>query len=196
MKFIIAAGFCFFAAIASAQQTLFDSVNRQREVINQKGMVVLGSWALLNIGSGIIGQRQTTGEQQHFHRMNIFWGGVNLILAGIGYFGSNQNSTMSQRESFKKQATAEKLFLLNTALDLGYIAFGLYTRERGNRFTGAKKERLHGTGRSLLVQGGFLAVFDGVMYLLHSKNGFRLQHSLSPFTFGRAENGIGVLYRF
>jgi hypothetical protein len=49
-------------------------------------MIVLGSWALLNIGSGIIGQGQTAAEQQHFYRMNTIWGGVNLLLAVSAIF--------------------------------------------------------------------------------------------------------------
>jgi hypothetical protein len=159
-------------------------------------MIVLGSWALLNIGSGIIGQGQTAAEQQHFYRMNTIWGGVNLVLAGISYFSSKRGAVASQRGTFQKQATTEKLFLFNTALDLGYVAFGLYTRERGNRFTGERKDRLSGTGKSLLVQGGFLAFFDGVLYLLHTKNGSRLRQSLSGLTIGQSANGVGILYRF
>ena len=40
----------------TAQKALIDSVNRKRTQINISAMAVLGSWALVNVGSGLVVQ--------------------------------------------------------------------------------------------------------------------------------------------
>ena len=185
--------FCF---VASAQSTLHDSVNQKRGQTNRTGMAVLGSWAVLNIGSGLIGQANTSGRQRQFYKTNIIWGGVNLLLAGVGYLREKKEGQSSLSETFQKQFDTEKLFLFNTALDLGYAAFGLYLRERGNKFTGNKQDRLKGTGDSFLAQGGFLFLFDGIMYIVHTRNGARLYPELQSLSLGPTENGYGLVFRF
>lgn len=184
-----------FSLPGAGQHTLFDSVNRTQTQINRTGMVVLGSWALFNIGSGVVGQANTLGRQRQFFKTNIIWGGVNLLLAGVGYI-REKNQQHSPAKTFHNQSVTEKLFLFNTALDLGYMVFGLYLRERANGFTGDKQERLLGTGDSFLLQGGFLFFFDGIMYIMHAKNGSRLFSPLNNLSINRTENGLGLLYRF
>jgi hypothetical protein len=181
---------------SSAQTFVYDTVNQSRNGINRTGLAVLGSWGVANIGAGIIGQSNTVGRQKRFYKTNMIWGGVNLLLAGVGYFRDRGEHRYTISETFKKQSGTEKLFLFNTALDLGYMAFGLYLRERGDRFIGEKRERLAGTGDSFLIQGGFLALFDGIMYIVHAKNGARLYQALPGVSFGPAENGYGLVYRF
>ncbi len=188
--------FFFFAIAAEAQTVPFDSVAYQRATINRQGMKVLAGWALLNIASGLAGQRRTAGEQQYFHQMNAIWGSVNLALAGIGYFAGRRVAPDGADGLWQKQVLVEKIFLFNTALDLSYMAYGLYTRERGFRFTGEKRDRLRGFGKALLMQGGFLAVFDGVMYWLHTKNGTRLRKRLPDFAMEATGGGAGLVFRF
>jgi hypothetical protein len=181
---------------APAQMSTDDSVNRKRAEIGRAGMAVLGSWALLNIGSGLVAKGNSNGRQKQFYKTNVIWGGVNLLLAGVGYLRERGEHSYIISETFRKQAGTEKLFLFNTALDLGYVAFGLYLRERGNRFVGAKRERLLGTGDSFLVQGGFLFLFDGIMYTVHTLNGARLYPALKKISFFPSKNGCGLVYRF
>ena len=196
MKLLFLCATFTVCTFASAQIPDAEIVSRQRHTINRSGLTVLGSWAVLNIGTGFIGQANTSGVQKHFHKTNIVWGGANLLLAGIGFFSERSPSAETLTETYRKQINTEKLFLFNTALDLGYMVFGLYTRERAARFTGAKRDRLTGTGNSFLVQGGFLAIFDGVMYLLHSKNCTHLFQLLQNLSFSPNENGTGLVYRF
>lgn len=183
-------------AQAMAQVSLYDSVNRKREKINKTSTLILGGWAFINVGTGIIAQSNTTGELKQFYRANAISGGVNLALAGIGLLRNRHEKTNTVSETFKKQEKLEKFFLFNVALDLGYVAYGLYTKERSYRYSGKKRERLAGTGNSILFQSGVLTLFDGIVYLLHTKNGNRLEQKLQNLSFTAGENGLGLAYRF
>lgn len=198
MRIVVACSLLFLMSRASAQVNLYDQVNEKRERIARSGTVVLGGWALANLGSGLIGQANSTGARQQFYRSNTIWGGVNLAIAGVGYISSRRKKiqSLSAAESFKKQGNIEKLFLFNAGLDLAYVAYGFYRKERALRYTGEKKDRLTGAGNSLLLQGGFLTLFDGVLYFLHQKNGRRLMPKLENLSLSAGNNGIGLTYHF
>ncbi len=187
-----------FGMHATAQSSLFDSVNRKRYAIAKTGFKVLGSWAALNIGAGLVGQKNSSGEQKQFYRANTIAGLVDMAFAGIGYFASKRMAAKPHDavETFKKQALAEKVFLFSVGLDIGAIAYGLYTKERANRFVGEKRTWLKGAGNALVLHGAFLIAFDGILYLLQAKNGARLHQKLHNLSLQTNENGFGVHYRF
>jgi hypothetical protein len=182
---------------AAAQVSVFDSVNSKRYALLKSGTVVLGTWAASNIVGGIIGQSRSIGEQKQFFKATTIAGLVNMAFAGIGYFSARKmtGTPHSEEETFRKQANTEKLFLFSIGIDIAGIGFGLYSREKANRYTGEKRDRLKGAGNALVLQGTFLAVFDGVLYLLQAKNGSRLQVSLQNLSFHVNEQGIGLAYR-
>ena len=100
------------------------------------------------------------------------------------------SAEMDAASLFKECNTMGKVFLFNTGLDVGYMAFGAYLLERGKRLTNI---RYQGFGQSLMLQGAFLFAFDLVMYAAvnsHSKEIFD-GLSLMPST-----NGIGLALRF
>jgi hypothetical protein len=113
---------------------------------------------------------------------------VNLSLAGFGLYGAFRadpaefNASASVREHYNLQ----KLLLLNAGLDVAYMAGGLYLIERAKN-SESNADLLNGFGRSVIMQGGFLLLFDAVLYLIHQSNGRRLHRILSGATFtGRA----------
>ena len=56
-------------------------------------------------------------------------------------------------------------------LDFGYIAAGLYLRQKGFEGTNLHmSNQFRGYGTSIIIQGGFLLLMDGAMILLHSRN--------------------------
>lgn len=181
-----------------AQSTIYDSVNKKRYQIAETGFTVLGSWAVMNIGAGLIGYQNTTGERKQFYKANVIGGLINLTFAGVGYFTTRKmaNKPHSVAETFKKQASAEKLFLFSVGLDLGAITAGFYTKERAARFTGEKRVWVKGAGNALILQGAFLTLFDGVMYLLQAKNGSRLNKTLQNLDLGTTKNGTGFVLHF
>jgi hypothetical protein len=139
--------------------------NQIRLDYNQKGMVILGSWAVGNMVWGGIGASQNSGEIKAFHQMNLYWNSVNLLIAGFGYWQATMETPGTDFwATMEVQHGIEKVLLFNGALDLAYITGGLYMRERGLR---KGNDRLIGFGKSIILQGAFLMAFDGVMYGFH-----------------------------
>lgn len=135
--------------------------------IQKSGMIVLGSWAVLNIFSGTAGHFLSEGRQKYFHQMNAGWGAVNLAIAGFSYASLSGIDPIAAdlNNALRQAINLDKILLLNAGLDLGYIAAGAWLNERGLK---KNSERLRGYGTSLMIQGGFLLVFDAVLYTLHS----------------------------
>jgi hypothetical protein len=190
--------YLLFSSNATAQTSLVDSIKYQQVNITRSSSLVLSGWGTLSLGSGLIAASQTSGEAYHFHRTNAIFGGVNLLLGQLGYWTNRRKPTGSPGlpKLFREQEKLEKLFLFNTALDLVYVGAGVFLIDKGNNKTGPDRDQLRGTGRSFLVQGGFLLLFDGVLYLLHNRNGNRLNAFLDRLAFSPAPGGVGLVYCF
>lgn len=153
---------CTLSIPALAQNSAaLECFNSTRLEYNRQGMWILGSWALLNLLVGTIRGFQTRGQVQAFYQMNAYWNLVNLGIAGYGYWQAIQISMgINFWEVLVAQQQIEKVLLFNAALDLGYMAFGFFLIEKGLRL---KKERWIGFGKSILLQGVFLLLFDGIL---------------------------------
>lgn len=129
------------------------------------GMFILGGWALGNIALGAYGWAQYTGQQKYFNQMNLFWNTVNLTIAGIALYNNYHTdiSLLNAEQIMSKHLQTEKILLVNSFLDAGYIGTGFLLRH----FSGRSEKRsnlLKGYGNSLLLQGGFLLIFDVCLY--------------------------------
>lgn len=146
-------------------QTDYNTFCRQSIRSNNAGMLVLGGWAVANIASGAYGWSQYSNERKYFNQMNLFWNVVNLSIASIALYNNYHLDcyALSSEEIFDSQARTEKILLINSALDLGYIGTGFLLRHLS--INSAKKgSLLKGYGNSLLLQGSFLLVFDLMLY--------------------------------
>ncbi len=161
--------------------------NAEAVRLNRVAMGVLFGWAVLNIGTGVAGHFASEGETRAFFQANAAWNVVNLAIAGFGYHGqaTADPASWDLARSLAEGQKMERLLLLNTGLDVGYMAFGAFLWERGLR---KDSERLRGWGKSLLVQGGFLFVFDGVLWFLNSRLDGALTARLVP-----APGGVGLM---
>ena len=152
-----------------AQNTTFDAQNYAQKSydLQKNGMIVLGTWATLNLISGSTGYFLSAKNTKYFHQMNAGWNIVNLGIAGFALYnlGQSDASLMGYSESLSELRNLDKILLFNAGLDFGYMAAGAWLWERGLR---KGSERLEGYGKSLILQGGFLLAFDLVLYLLHS----------------------------
>jgi MFS family permease len=146
-----------------------EEINTARNRTTRTGMMVLGGWAIANIISAPIGSSLTTGPDRYFHQMNGYWNLINLGLAVPGFINTLKYDpkAISLTESLAEQADMEKLLLFNAGLDIGYVLGGLYLLERSRR--GEKRADLYkGFGRSIMLQGTFLFLFDlSFYYFLH-----------------------------
>ncbi|MBN3519549.1 hypothetical protein JYB62_05995 [Algoriphagus lutimaris] len=139
--------------------------NETRTQYNESGMIILGAWALGNMVWVGIGASSTSGQTKAFHQMNLYWNSVNLIIAGIGYWQATREIPSTDLlETMKSQASIEKILLVNAALDIAYMAGGLYLKERGLRLS---KDKFVGFGKSIILQGAFLFTFDALLYTFH-----------------------------
>lgn len=189
----------FLFLSADAQLHFNDSIAYSRNRTTEKAMIVLGSWAALNIASGFIIAGQTQGEAKYFWRMNAYWNLVNGGLAVMGYIGARK--AMARKYDLagneKAQLSMEKLYAFNLGLDLAYITGGFFLREKGSNTSNLKsQDQLKGYGTSIIVQGGFLLLMDGVMIMLHHKNSIRLNNKLKNLETGIGPEGLGLTYTF
>ena len=164
--------------------------------INNGGMMVLGGWAVANLVTGAAGWSRSSGSGKYFHQMNFFWNTVNLSIAGLALY-SNLTSDYASWDTdliLDKQLKTQRLFLINAGLDIGYMGAGLLLRNLSPKYP-RNQERLLGYGNSVLVQGGFLFVFDLVMYGIQRSHRLEFldQISLVPM---QDAYGIALLMNF
>ncbi len=151
--------------------------------INNIGMAVLGSWALANISIGAYGWSQNSGQQSYFHQMNLFWNTVNLSIAGIALYNNltSEYAQLTGPELMDKQLKFQRLYLINAALDVAYVAGGGFLHYLAPKYP-QNESRLRGYGNSVILQGTFLLVFDLIMFGLQRshRTDFLQQISLAP----------------
>ncbi len=179
--------FVLFLSVPVFSQDAYSNYYSRSLKINNTGMVVLGSWAILNISTGAYGWSRYTGQSKYFHQMNLFWNVVNLSIAGIALYGNAHTdySMWEQGMFLEKHLKTQNLFLINAGLDIGYMGGGLLLRHLSERYPN-NSDRLKGYGNSVILQGAFLFVFDLVMYGLqrNHRGQFLDQLSLLPMNDG------------
>ena len=158
--------FTVYTAVAMAQDGQ-KSFAEGSMAINNRGMYVLGGWAVTNIAAGAYGWASFDGQSRYFSQMNLFWNVINLSIAGIALFSnlSTDFSLTGSEEMLTKHLKTEKIFLINSALDVGYMGAGFLMRHLSAN-TEKRGEMLKGYGNSVILQGGFLLVFDMLMYFI------------------------------
>ena len=163
--------FCWFLAIGLHAQNDTLSFYQQTQKVNNRGMMVLGSWAIANMTVGAFGMKSNTGEDKYFHQMNLLWNTVNASIASYALISGLTEDVLaySQNELFAKHEGLEKILLINAGLDALYIGAGAWMVKHSQSVT--KRQALwKGYGRSVMLQGGFLLVFDLILYgIQHSR---------------------------
>jgi len=152
-------------------QNELDLFNKERFKKNNRLMLTLGGWSILNLSTGAIGSFTTEGTSSHFHQMNVLWNTVNFSLAagGLLRYRSDKKKVFNLSETIKEQHKTEKIFLVNSALDISYIGAGAFLNYRSSLgLENAAMQR--GFGNSLIMQGAFLLFFDVVAFYIHKKN--------------------------
>ncbi len=192
---------CFLIPLHSSAQDTFSlpQYNADRVRYTQNAMVALGAWSVVNISVGLIAGGSANGQTQYFHQMNAIWNTANLGIAILGYTHARHaaDSSHNWQQSLDAQHRIEKIYLLNGALDLTYIAAGLYIRSRGDLTLNSKKsDRLHGYGNSIMFQGGFLLLYDVVNYAIHYKHGHALFRKFNGMQLSMAPNAVSMRYTF
>jgi hypothetical protein len=169
---------------------------KERVAISKKSMLVLGGWSAVNIIGSSFGTNTSNREMRYFHQMNIMWNGINLAIAGLGYWGVTKEKINNPTllGVLQHQNRTEKTYIFNTALDLAYVAGGFYMKERSRSQKDPSK--LEGYGNSIILQGGFLFLYDAVNYAIHRKHGKQLDKMIDKLSVGGGPGNISLAYTF
>jgi hypothetical protein len=194
-RILLCFAFTTLLAISGLQAQDLLSFNQSRLEKQRVSMLILGSWAVGNIAIGTALGSQKSGEEQYFHYMNAGWNLVNIGLATAGYFTAIKTdpAALDLYSSIQEQHRIQKIFLFNAGLDVGYMAGGLYLMERARR-TENKPERLRGFGKSIILQGAFLFVFDLGAYWVQAKGNEQIAPLLEGLSFSGQSIGWTILF--
>ncbi len=159
----------FFAITLVGQTAPFSEwqkLEAQNRNIDKNAMYILGSWALLNMAYSGVSLNNSEGITKSYHQMNLGWNAVNVTLAGFAIFRVATQPT-DVASIIDNHYGVQKIFLLNTGLDVAYMLGGAYLIERGKNSTD-KADQLNGFGKSVIVNGAFLFALDLTTYLIHN----------------------------
>lgn len=147
----------------------------RRKKVQLAGSISLLTWSVANLGVGAGGWALAEDPRwRAFHRANLLWNTVNVAIAIPSVLGAAREdpgewSLGSLMDEDRKLLLA---YGVNTGLDVGYVFAGAFLHEYGRRID---NDDLVGTGWSLMVQGGYLFVYDLVMWLTHAKGAKKLR---------------------
>jgi len=172
----------------------FTDFSKQKNDLDKKLMLTLTSWSAANVLTSGIGWATTEkGEANYFHQMNVIWGAINIGLALPGYFKAKNaipNTTLSA--NLRQQMQTEQVFLFNTGLDIAYVMAGFLLKSEG-KHKANKQAQFNGFGNGLLLQGGFLFLFDLSAYLIHHRHGAELNPMIDRLSIN--PSGFGLQWR-
>ncbi len=176
---------------AFGQTNPLDAYLEKEAKLEKRSMIALTAWGGLNLVSGAIGWRTSTGESSYFHQMNASWG---IINAGIGtaaflIHGKKPSSIQTALEFSHK---TEKILYLNTGLDVAYVTAGFLFKS-ASKNNPENAMRFQGFGNSLLMQGGFLLLFDITQLILHTRHRKLNKESLWN-NLSMSDSGLGLKY--
>lgn len=189
--------FSLLVADLEAQDTLFiKKVAHQTHRLSKQGMVFLTSWASVNILSGSAVFISNSYEEKCFYAMNSGWGVVNLAIALPSLLSQPKTYSDITKLSENLRKT-EKVFLLNAGLDVLYITAGIAAIEYSKQQKSIKeKEMFSGFGKSVVIQGATLLVFDGIMFQLNKNLRKKSALRNPPAQVFITPNRLHFIYRF
>lgn len=123
----------------------------------------LGIWSSTNIVFGVIARANSQAENLYFHEMNAGFNTVNFAIAGLGLL-TLKRVEPNLEVLLNSQRKYENVYLFNAFLDVAY-AFGGVAMWNSGIQQGGTGSRLAGYGRSILLQGSFLLVYDLFLYV-------------------------------
>jgi hypothetical protein len=170
--------------------------NLHKIKINKTGMIVLGSWGLANIAGGGIGYFTTSHEEtKYFSEMNAAWGVVNTCIAGFGLAAARRDmaAKLNYEESYHSYVANKRLFLINAGLDVVYIGTGVGLALYGQH-AGKDQYLYTGFGKSVIIQGIFLLLFDNVMISAHQLDNSKWFRIMNEIRF--TNSGVGFSHNF
>ena len=188
--------FLLLGLAAQAQPTAIGDLNQSRLKVQTTGMWVLSGWAVVNIAYGSIAAARGEGSNKYFNRMNVYWNVVNLGIAApslIGAIRQKKSPPTTLDQSIGDLHSIDKTLLFNAGLDVAYLTGGFYLLEKAKN-TPDKEARFRGFGQSVILQGGFLLLFDAANYLALRPSRRKAAEILKNVQF--TGNSVGLILEF
>jgi hypothetical protein len=196
-KILLLLGFITLSVSSISQNIDLVAFEKQRVNYTKKSMLVLGGWSAANMIGSAFATKTSNQEMRYFHQMNVQWNGINLLIASLGYWGASKKNTgnaTTLASVLQHQNGVEKTYLINLGLDVAYVTGGLYLTEKSK--SNSNRPRLKGYGNAIMVQGGFLLLYDIVNYAIHRKHGKQLDKVLEKIQLTGAPGAVAVTYNF
>ena len=152
---------------------------------NQKGMLILGSWALANFAYGGYEWAKHSDHRKYFGQMNVMWNVVNAGIAGFAIFQhfNTDFTALTPEQMLSKHNQTMNLYLINAGLDVVYAAGGWYMLKASQK-NQKYSDLLKGYGQSILLQASFLFTFDLAMYFVQLNNSSNFNIPLQSMALG------------
>lgn len=141
------------------------------------GMGVLFLWAVGNISISaysLFRKPVPTEKRLAFYQMNLAWGLVNSMIVVWGITHPPFDGVLASIPDLLKEIQEIKsIFLVNVGLDMVYVMVGYFLFRRNS---GKRPLRTKGFGQSILLQGGFLFLFDLILWTVFHQQELVLHH--------------------
>lgn len=174
--------------------TSLQEITQRQAHLQRVGTWTLAGWSVANLAVSGIAIGHAQGSSRYFHEMNLYWNAVNVGIAGIGLLSlRKKHSSPTVSSAVKEHYALQNSLLLNTGLDLAYVTGGFWLLDKSKtEINPTKNDRFRGFGQAVIVQGGFLLVFDLTNYFIHRSGNPRLYRFLDTVSI----NGNGVSLKF
>jgi hypothetical protein len=178
------------SSIQAQSDSLLQSIVQKQFKLQRISTRILAGWSVANLAASGIAVGQAKGSTKYFHQMNLYWNVVNVGIAGMGLLSLRKlNESPTASSVVKEHYTLQKSLLLNTGLDIAYVTSGLWLLEKSKTEKDPiRSDRFLGFGQAVIVQGGFLLVFDLTNYFIHRSDNPRLHRLLDQVSL--SGNGI------
>ena len=168
---------------------LFD-FNKSRNNRTEKGLDVLGVWALGNVVASSYLYYHSTGSDKYFNQMNVMWNGANTLIV-VASLLPKQKNDLNLNKTLQWQSNTESVYIASAALDLLYSSVGLYLTEKAKSDL-VNRDKWNGWGNALIYNGGFLFLFDTSMFIIHKHNGKKLYNMMEKVNVSTSGLGLKV----
>lgn len=137
-------------------------------------LLTLGSMGASSAATGLalLATGHTSQRDRAFARQFVSWGAINVVIAGIGTLRERRRPSPDASPAAAapaERAKLHRLLLVNSALDVGYIAGGAALMAAADRVGGRSGRysaaMARGDGAGIMVQGGMLLALDVVFAL-------------------------------
>ncbi len=128
----------------------------------QQCFLLLLFWGILSIIIGSALQLNSQPFWKQFGIQSLLWGAIDAALALFGLNGANKKEEryalceLNTTEQQKDARSFYRILLINTGLDIGYVAIGVWLMQHFST-----RPNLRGMGLGILIQGLWLFLFDG-----------------------------------